>query len=98
MGCPTAMLLPARVAVAGNALVLVPEAGGDPIKVVWPAGWVAWPLAGRRELVSRDGTVIGREGDIVQGFGRAWGPTTRSMSAWPAVEQNSGSRSGRLHS
>jgi hypothetical protein len=69
MGCPTALLLPARAAVAGNALVLVPEAGGDPIKVVWPAGWVAWRLAGRGELVSRDGTVIGREGDIVQGFG-----------------------------
>ncbi len=69
MGCPLALLAPARVAVADNALVLVPEAGGDPIKVVWPTGWVARRLAGRAELVSRDGTVIGREGDIVSGFG-----------------------------
>jgi hypothetical protein len=69
MGCPTALLLPARVTVAGNALVLVPEAGGDRLKVVWPTGWIAWRLAGRAELVSRDGTVLGREGDIVQGFG-----------------------------
>jgi hypothetical protein len=69
MGCPTALLAPARVAVAGGALVLVPESGGEPIKVVWPNGWVAWRLAGRGELVSRDGTLIGREGDIVGGFG-----------------------------
>jgi hypothetical protein len=69
MACSTALLLPARVAVAGNEPVLVPESGGKPIKVVWPTGWVAWRLAGRAELVSRDGTVIGREGDIVEGFG-----------------------------
>jgi hypothetical protein len=69
MGCPTALLAPARVAVAGDALVLVPEAGGDPIKVVWPTGWAAWQLDGRAELVSHDGTVIGREGDVVSNFG-----------------------------
>ena len=62
MGCPLALLMPARVAVEGDSLVLVPEAGGDPIKVVWPSGWKAWRLAGRAELVARDGTVIGREG------------------------------------
>ena len=69
MGCSTAALKPARVAVAGDELVLVPELGGKPIKVVWPTGWVAWRLAGRAELVSHDGTVVGREGDIVEGFG-----------------------------
>ena len=69
IGCPTAMLAPARVAVAGDSLVLVAEAGGDPIKVVWPTGWAAWRLDGRAELVSRDGTVVGREGEVVSGFG-----------------------------
>ncbi len=69
MGCPLALLAPARVAVAGDELVLVPESGGEPIKVVWPTGWVAWRLAGRAELVSHDGTVIGREGDIVEDYG-----------------------------
>ena len=29
MGCPLALLAPARVAVAGNQLVLVPESGGE---------------------------------------------------------------------
>lgn len=69
MGCPTALLAPARVAVEGNSLVLVPEAGGGPVKVVWPTGWAAWRLDGRAELVSRDGAIVGREGDVVSGFG-----------------------------
>ena len=69
MTCHTALLSPARVAVAGNELVLVPESGGEPDKIVWPAGWKAWRVAGRAELVSRDGIVIGREGDIIEGFG-----------------------------
>jgi hypothetical protein len=69
MGCPTALLAPARIAVAGGSLVLVPEAGGDPINVVWPAGWAAWTIDGRAALVSRDGTVVGREGEVVSGFG-----------------------------
>lgn len=68
MECPTALLLPARLAVVGDALVLVAQTG-DPIDVVWPAGWAAWRLGGRAELVSRDGTVVGRDGDLVSGFG-----------------------------
>jgi hypothetical protein len=69
MGCEAALLAPARIAVVGDALVLVPEAGGDPIRVVWPAGWAAWRVDGRAELVNRDGTVVGREGEIVSSFG-----------------------------
>lgn len=73
MACPLALLAPARVAVAGDSLVLVPEAGGEPIQVVWPTGWTAWRLGGRAELVSRDGTVVGREGDVISGFGGGMG-------------------------
>lgn len=69
MGCMQALLAPARVAVVDDALVLIPESGGDPIAVVWPAGWAAWRVAGRAVLVNRDGTVIGREGDVIHGFG-----------------------------
>lgn len=73
MACPTALLAPARIAVTADALVLVPEAGGAPIKVVWPTGWAAWRLGGRAELVSRDGAVVGREGEVVSGFGGGLG-------------------------
>lgn len=68
-GCPQALLGPARIAVKGDALVLVSESGDDLISVVWPTGWLAWRRDGRAELVSRDGVVVGREGDVLSGFG-----------------------------
>jgi hypothetical protein len=73
MACPRALLAPARLAVESDTLVHVPEAGGDPIKVVWPAGWAAWRLDGQAQLVSRDGTIVGREGEVVSGFGGGTG-------------------------
>jgi len=73
LGCPTALLAPARIAVVGEALVLVPEAGGDPIPVVWPSGWAAWRLGGRAELVAHDGRVVGREGEVIGDFGGGTG-------------------------
>jgi hypothetical protein len=69
LGCTTALLAPARIAVVGNELLLAPEGGGPPRRVVWPSGWAAWRLEGRAELVSRDGQLIGSEGDLVSGFG-----------------------------
>jgi hypothetical protein len=68
-GCPAAALAPARVETAGEELILVSQANDEPVRVVWPSGWTAWRVDGRAELVSRDGTVIGREGDVIDGFG-----------------------------
>jgi hypothetical protein len=73
MGCPTALLLPARIAVVSDALVLIPEGGASPVDVVWPTGWAAWRLDGRAELVSRHGVVVGREGDVISGFAGGMG-------------------------
>lgn len=69
LGCETALLMPARIAVEGDELVLVPEAGGNYERVVWPSGWAAWRLGGRAQLVNRDGQVVGSEGEVVTGFG-----------------------------
>jgi hypothetical protein len=65
LGCPTAALGPVRVATAGEDLVVVSPESGTPVRVVWPAGWAAWRLAGRAEMVDRWGGIVGREGDIL---------------------------------
>lgn len=65
--CPGGSLVPpARVAVVGDRLVLAPEAGGDPLPVGFPHGWAAWRIGGVAELVSRDGVVVGREGEVLR--------------------------------
>lgn len=69
LGCPDALLAPARIAVSGDELVLVPTSGGEVERVIWPSGWVAWRLQGEAQLVARDGSLVGREGEVVQTFG-----------------------------
>jgi hypothetical protein len=66
LGCQTALLAPARFATADDDLILLTVETGEPVKVVWPSGWAAWRVAGRAELVTRDGTVIAREGDVIE--------------------------------
>ena len=72
-GCTTAALAPARVATAGDDLILLSPATKEPIKIVWPSGWAAWRLNGRAELVTREGAIVGREGEIIEGFGGGTG-------------------------
>jgi hypothetical protein len=66
MGCPTALLAPARVATAEGALILLSVATGARVPVVWPSGWVAWRVDGRAALVARDGSVVAWEGDVIE--------------------------------
>ncbi len=73
MGCPAAALAPARIEVDGDALILVSLDGGAPISVVWPSGWAAWRRDGTAELVDRDGNVVGRQGDVIDGYGGGTG-------------------------
>ena len=69
LGCPLALLLPVRIATAGDDLVVVSEATSEVVQVVWPSGWAAWRVDGRATLVAHDGSVVGREDDVLTGFG-----------------------------
>jgi hypothetical protein len=69
MGCRLALLSPARVATDGDHLILVSPTTGEPAgPVVWPSGWSAWRRDDRAELVTRDGEVVAREGELTPGF------------------------------
>ena len=48
MGCAAALLSPVRVSTDGGALVLVSVESGEAVRVVWPAGFGAWRIDGRR--------------------------------------------------
>jgi hypothetical protein len=69
IGCPLALLLPVRVASTADSLIVVSVGTGEPESVVWPSGFAAWREAGRATLIARDGTVVGREGDVLEGLG-----------------------------
>ena len=66
--CPAGILPPVRVATFYDDLILTAVGTDDPVPVVWPSGWAAWRLDGKAELVSREGTVVAREGDVVDTF------------------------------
>jgi hypothetical protein len=77
-GCPLALLGPVRVAVAGDVVQFVTLDTGEPVDAVWPSGWAAWTIDGRAELVARDGSLIAREGDVIENrFGGGVGVDNR---------------------
>ena len=73
-GCAAALLLPVRVSTKGEELVLVSAESGETVRVVWPAGFGAWRIDGRGVVVDVWGSVVGREGDVLDGLGGGEGP------------------------
>jgi hypothetical protein len=72
-GCMAALLAPVRVAAAGDDLVLVSVASGDTIPVLWPSGFAAWREGGRSVLADPFGTVVARDGDVLDSLGGGLG-------------------------
>lgn len=65
LSCPAAFVGPIRVATSNDQLIVVSVATGEKVNIVWPRDWAAWRVDGRAELVARDGTVVAREGNVL---------------------------------
>ena len=69
MGCAAALLSPVRVSTDGQALLLASVETGETVRVVWPAGFGAWRIDGRAVVADPWGSVVGREGDVLDSLG-----------------------------
>jgi hypothetical protein len=77
--CPLALLSPVLVATSGDEMTFVSPESGEAIQIVWPSGWAAWRINGRAEFVDRDGSVIARDGDVIENhFGGGMGDDGRA--------------------
>lgn len=68
-GCATAALLPVKIEQGGGGLTFVSAGTGKPVSIVWPFGFAARLVDGVAELIGSNGSVIGRQGDLLNNLG-----------------------------
>jgi hypothetical protein len=67
--CPTGLAAPMRIERAGEEMIFVDVASGARLSVTWPFGFAAWVEHGIAVLYATDGSVVGREGDVLDNIG-----------------------------
>ena len=60
-----------RIERDGSEMVFVDAGSDEPWPVVWPFGFAAWLEFDLAVLYASDGTVVGREGDVLDNIGGA---------------------------
>jgi len=69
--CDGVLATPFRVGRVGDELIFVDAASGERRSIIWPFGFAAWLEFGQGVLYASDGTVVGREGEVLDKIGGA---------------------------
>jgi hypothetical protein len=73
--CATGGYVPSRIVWnrGDNTIEFIVVATDTPLELIWPRGFSAYVQGGRLAIAAPDGTVIGRDGDVLSSLGGAGG-------------------------